>query len=98
MPSMRLDRDELSVEVVPANIPSAVAEAVCLANAPPRYRGSGIRYNPIGNFVRASLRIIAAQRRPKGTYMSRSYGFSHCGVSTHHMDETIHFYENVLGF
>jgi catechol 2,3-dioxygenase-like lactoylglutathione lyase family enzyme len=25
-------------------------------------------------------------------------GFSHVGVSTHQMDETIHFYEKVLGF
>ncbi len=27
-----------------------------------------------------------------------SYGFSHVGVSTHQMDATIDFYENVLGF
>lgn len=30
--------------------------------------------------------------------MSTSYGFSHVGVSTHQMDVTIRFYEDVLGF
>ena len=30
--------------------------------------------------------------------MFTSYGFSHVGVSTHKMDATIRFYENVLGF
>jgi len=30
--------------------------------------------------------------------MLTGYGFSHVGVSTHQMDTTIHFYENVLGF
>jgi catechol 2,3-dioxygenase-like lactoylglutathione lyase family enzyme len=30
--------------------------------------------------------------------MLTAYGFSHVGVSTHQMDRTIQFYENVLGF
>jgi catechol 2,3-dioxygenase-like lactoylglutathione lyase family enzyme len=30
--------------------------------------------------------------------MLANYGYSHVGVSTHHMDATIHFYETVLGF
>ena len=30
--------------------------------------------------------------------MLTSYGFSHVGVSTHNMDATIRFYEEVLGF
>lgn len=30
--------------------------------------------------------------------MPSHYGFSHCGVSTHQMDATIHFYEKLLGF
>jgi catechol 2,3-dioxygenase-like lactoylglutathione lyase family enzyme len=30
--------------------------------------------------------------------MLTNNGFSHVGVSTHHMDATIQFYENVLGF
>src|SRR5690348_8386103 len=30
--------------------------------------------------------------------MPTAYGFSHVGVSTHQMDETIEFYRTVLGF